>query len=205
MSRKINCIYCNNEFIRSYNVKKHKNEFCSRKCMLLYGNFIYPCGNCNKEVTRKRAQYISSKSGKIFCNSSCAATYNNTHKTKGTRVSKLERYLQERLISIYPNINFMFNDKNAINSELDIYLPNLKLAFELNGIFHYEPIYGNEKLKQIKNNDVRKFQACLEENIELVTIDISNLKYFKEDKATLYLNIITKIIENKLNRVSDSN
>ena len=136
-----------------------------------------------------------------FCSQSCAASYNNTHKTTGTRVSKLEIYLQKNLSRIY-KFEFKFNSKEEINSELDIYIPSLKLAFELNGIFHYEPIFGQEKLAQIQNNDERKFQACLENNIELCTIDASSLKYFKEQKAKKYLDIIINIINSQ---IEDSN
>lgn len=91
----------------------------------------------------------------------------------------------------------LFNDKTTINSELDIYIPSLKLAFELNGIFHYEPIYGKDKLSKIENNDSRKIQACNERNIEICIIDISSLKNFKPHKANSFLNIITNIISKK--------
>ena len=91
----------------------------------------------------------------------------------------------------------VFNSKEIINSELDIYLPKLKLAFELNGIFHYESIYGQNKLDQIQNNDNRKFQACLEQGIEICIIDSSQQKYFKKETSQKYLDIITNIINNK--------
>ena len=91
----------------------------------------------------------------------------------------------------------MFNDKQTINSELDIYIPSLKLAFELNGIYHYEPIHGQHKFNQIQNNDNRKFQACLENNIELCIIDSSGLKYNKPEKFKKYFDIIKAIINSK--------
>ena len=71
---------------------------------------------------------------------------------------------------------------------------DLKIAFELNGIFHYEPIYGKEKLESIKNNDDRKFQACLEKGIEFCVIDTSGSKSFKPERDRKYLNIIEDII-----------
>ena len=85
---------------------------------------------------------------------------------------------------------------------MDIYIPSLNLAFELNGIFHYEPIYGKDKLDQITNNDNRKFQACLERKIELVIIDSSSLNYFKPGKAKKYLDIIINIINLKIDEKS---
>lgn len=135
---------------------------------------------------------------KKFCNHSCSAAYNNTHKTKGCRRSKLEIYLESQLKLLFPNLDLRFNEKSAINSELDIYIPSLKLAFELNGIFHYEPIYGADKLSQIQNNDNRKFQACLERGIELCIIDTSTYSYFKEQTAKKYLEIVLNIIRSKL-------
>jgi len=66
------------------------------------------------------------------------------------------------------------------------------------GFFHYEPIYGAQKLLDIQNNDSRKFQACLEKGIEFVTIDSSALKNFKIKNATKYLDIIKNIIDAKL-------
>ena len=127
----------------------------------------------------------------------CHLNVYNTHKESGTRVSKLELFLQEELQKIY-SYGFHFNRKDTINSELDIYIPELKLAFELNGIFHYEPIYGTEKLNQIKNNDNRKFQACLEKEIELCIIDTSWIKYNKNENFIKVLDIIKTIISNKL-------
>ena len=133
-----------------------------------------------------------------FCSSSCAATYSNAHKTKGTRRSKLEVWLEAQLPLKYPDLVFHFNRKDAIDGELDIYIPSINLAFELNGIFHYEPIYGKDKLNQIRNNDTRKFQACIEKGIELCIIDTSKQTYFKEQTARKYLDIVTNIIDIKI-------
>ena len=110
---------------------------------------------------------------------SCAGTYNNTHKTHGTRRSKLEVWIEEQLTKLYPNLEIHFNQKDTINSELDIYIPSMKIAFELNGIFHYEPIFGEDQLNKIQNNDHRKFAACHEAGISLCVIDTSGQKYFK--------------------------
>ena len=196
-----NTFYNDAKYIKSIIKRKiNGGKFCSLQCANRATNHSKDksingnCSQCNLPLVRAPYQKRQSKSGRIFCSKSCAATYNNTHKTTGTRRSKLEIWLEEQLKMGFPNIQFIYNNKEIINSELDIYLPSLKIAIELNGIFHYEPIYGQDKLSSIQNNDDRKFQACLEKNIELVIIDVSGLKYFKPQNAQKYLDIILNII-----------
>ncbi len=161
-----------------------------------------PCGYCGAEVSRVRFAHENSKSGHVFCNRTCAVTYNNTHKTTGIRRSKLEMWLEAQLRVLYPDLTLLACDKTTINSELDLYFPDLKLAFELNGILHYEPIYGPEKLAQIQNNDHRKFAACIENSISLCIIDSSHMKHFKESKAASFLALMTNIIDQKLSEIA---
>lgn len=183
-----------------HQIKKTNHSFCSKACH--NANQIKKCSvncaECSVEILKVKSALKRSKSGNYFCSSSCAASYNNKHKTKGTRVSKLEVWLAAQLSVSHPELIIHYNQKDIIGSELDIYFPSLKLAFELNGIFHYEPIYGPEKLLQIQNNDGRKFQACLEHGIELCIIDTSSQKYFKPQTAQKFLNIIQDIVEKKI-------
>lgn len=209
------CYNCNNSFkkkkkyinlvlsnyVNEQGIEFNKScKFCCMSCKNEYGSKLHSeivsCKNCHTEYKKLNSEI--KKYPNHFCSNSCAATYNNTHKTHGNKRSKLEKYLEEQLISLYPNLQFDFNKKDTINSELDIYIPLFKLAFELNGIFHYEPIFGPEKLSQIQNNDQRKFQACIENNIELVLIDSSSMKNFKKERADNFLNIISNIINQKI-------
>ena len=111
-------------------------------------------------------------------------------------------YCQEKLPLDFPQLTFVFNGKEIIKSELDIYLPQLRLAIELNGIVHYEPIYGSDKFEKIKNNDQNKTIACYEQGIELAIIDTSTLKYNKESKFIPFYDKIKKIINQNLNRLT---
>ncbi len=174
----------------------YKGRYCSKVCRLTRPSTAqeHECQQCHVKVMRIPSQV----GGKVFCSQSCSATYHNTHKTHGTRRSKLEVWLEQELAKRYPALDIHYARKDAINGELDIYVSSIRLAFELNGIFHYEPIYGANKLAQIKNNDQRKYQACIERGIELCTIDTSSFKYFKADRAKPYLDIITKLIDLKL-------
>ena len=177
-----------------------KGSFCSRTC--IYENKTkkvkIPCKQCGSMVSRLLCEAKSSVSGFVFCNRSCSAKYNNAHKKTGLRRSKLEMWIESELTTKYPNLEIHFNKTDTINSELDVYIPSLKLAVELNGIFHYEPIFGESKLVYTQNNDARKFQACLGRGIELCIIDTSGQTYFKQSSSMKYLNIITEIINRKL-------
>ena len=200
------CYCCGNTFNKSKHIiqmalnpnSQKKNMYCSRKCQFLsqVTKKNVTCLNCGKDFLKKLSDVKKTKHH--FCSQSCAATYNNTHKKHGTRKSKLEVWLETKLTEAYPDLDIHFNRKDAINSELDIYFPSLKLGFELNGIYHYEPIHGDDKLQKIQNNDDRKFQACLEHGIELCIIDSSQQKYFKEKTSQKYLNIINGIINLRL-------
>jgi hypothetical protein len=158
--------------------------------------FLYAeCAFCKKPVVRKKIETSRNKSSRLFCNRSCAAKYNNCHKSHGTRRSKLEAWIESELVKLYPSLEFHFNQKDAINSELDIYIPSLRLAFELNGIYHYEPIHGAEKLATSQNNDSRKLQACIERGISFCTIDTSASKSFKPERDQKYLDLICQLID----------
>ena len=207
------CVICGKHFfmrkrtilVIMFNRNTHSGVglYCSFKCL---GNALSEkrgtkhttCANCGKPIVRNKSHLKKIKNS--FCNRSCAATYNNTHKKTGSRRSKLEIWLETKLREMYPGLEILYCDKTAINSELDIYIPSLNLAFELNGVYHYEPIHGQDKFEQIQNNDNRKFQACIERGIELAIIDVSNLKYFKESNCLKYLGIIKKIIDSKQSR-----
>jgi len=202
---KLQCYYCQKPFFRKkkyilFEKKHNKREcrFCNQKC--LNKNKIkklqFNCTNCGKEIEKRIKERYKPKSN-FFCSQSCAATYNNKNKQYGTRRSKLEIWLENKLKLAYPSLEIYFNKKEIINSELDIYIPSLNLAFELNGIFHYKPIYGEKKFQQIQNNDNLKKTECCKLNINLQIIDTSKLQYFKEQNCQKYLDLIQNIIDSR--------
>jgi len=133
-----------------------------------------------------------------LCSHSCSTIHFNKNKTTGNRRSNLEKWIEGQLLILYPNLEFHFNRKDTISSELDIYIPSINVAFELNGIFHYEPIYGVNKLEKTQINDISKTKACHDAKINLCIIDTSGQKYFKESTSKQYLDIITNIINDNL-------
>lgn len=113
--------------------------------------------------------------------------------------SKLEKYIEPRLKVLYPNLRISFNNRKALGGpELDIYIPKLKLAFELNGEHHYSPIYGHEKLAQIQDQDIRKISLCEELGIYLVPLDTRKANPFSEAHGEVFLAILDSHISSHL-------
>lgn len=172
-------------------------KFCSLKCSGLHyskrSSKQVTCANCGKWFVKVFSSIKPNSNN--FCTQSCSASFNNRNKKYGTRRSKLEMWLEVKLQQAYPGLTFIFNGKEAIGSELDIYIPSLKLAFELNGIFHFEPVFGKDKLDKTKRNDENKFQRCQEVGVSLCVIDTSAQKSFTEKSSLKYLNIIKEVLE----------
>lgn len=200
------CHYCKCTFYISKNIalaklngtKKNGVKYCSPKCYYASKNSSakIECRQCGGILIKQKYEFKRSKNH--FCSRSCSASYNNIHKKFGIKRSKLEKFLEENLIKTYPHLEIHFNRKDTINSELDIYIPSLKIAFELNGIFHYKPIYGENKLKSIQNNDFQKLKKCEEKEIKLNIINTYNNENLKNKD---YLNIILNLINEKLNQI----
>ena len=199
------CNSCNSLF----DVKKAKLKYgiktgfnvgiyCSKKCGDIgkIKSMKVECCYCKTEFTKHRNQI--KKTNNNFCSRSCAATYNNTHKTKGNRRSKLEIWIEDKLKDLYPKLEIGFSCKNVINSELDIYIPSIKLGIEINGIHHSKPIYGKDKLEQVKANDIKKLALCKLNKIELLSLDTTTQLRFKEETSIAFLDIIRNAIDVKL-------
>lgn len=199
------CLCCNTDFKlqkKAYVCYLNGNykgsiKYCSKACSskMQQTKVEKECMNCGCIVYRQLCQLKKTKNS--FCSKSCAAKFNNKNKSFGTRRSKLEAWIEENLKSKY-KFDIVFNGKTTIGSELDVYIPSLKLAFELNGIFHYEPIFGKTKLDSVINNDSMKYKACIDNNIDLCIIDVSGSKRFKPERDIKYLEIIENIIKTRL-------
>jgi len=181
----LKCEYCQKTFYRTKNyvlcaIKGNSHSslrFCSNHCKFLtqYRNIKLKCDQCNKEIIKKPSHINGFV--KHFCSQSCAAIYHNIHKTTGYRRSKLEFYLENHLKKEFPNLNIQFNDRKTIGFELDIYIPSLNLAFEINGIHHYQPIYKNYQ-RTIEIDQLKPI-LCNKLNIQLHTFNVSSIKIFQ--------------------------
>ncbi len=173
-------------------------KYCNKPCMNEYkklGEYV-TCVQCGVVFYKKLSEIKKTKSGRHFHSQSCAATYNNTHKTHGTRRSKLEQLIEDYIKANYKELNVQFNDKTIIGSEIDILIPDHNIAIEINGIYHYKPIHGEEKLRKIQAMDKIKIDKCEEMGITLHIIDTSSHTYVTEKSSKKYLDMIDNILVN---------
>ena len=108
-----------------------------------------------------------------------------------------------KLSERFSDLPVVYNDRSTLPGglELDIYVPSLKVAFEINGPAHYKPIFGPEALKITQNKDKLKRRHCDDLGIKLFEVDISDMprfKHFNLEKHTKFiLGAVKTEIENK--------
>lgn len=201
----LECFHCKSIFYIQKNyiqcALKGKSNSCGKLCSIKCRTAFFDkrlevkCDQCGKIFKKRKSQV--KKYNHNFCSPHCSGIYSAAHKIYGCNRSKLEKWLQTQLTNLYPNLEIFYNSTSAIGIELDIYIPKLNLAFELNGIFHYEPIFGKEKLEKTKKNDERKLLICEEKKINLYVINTSSQKYFKETTSQKFLTKIKELIDSK--------
>lgn len=206
----LNCFVCLKRYdfaLKFYNLRKKRspnsNNYCSHTChnKSRIKNNQVACDECGKLFLKNLFQIIKTKHN--FCTKSCSATYQNKHKIIGIRRSKLEKFIEQQISQYFPQTKCLFNDHTAIGSELDIYLSDLKLAIQINGITHYQPIYGQKKFDKIKNGDFCKRIQCDLHHIKLFEIDVSRDTNFDKTKNSRW-NEIKSIIDLNLMQIKGS-
>ncbi len=215
----LTCSVCGKEFVRTNtlykntNTKLNKLPVCSRKCVAIKRQQIWAqnptysakhieinCRHCSKKIIRLEKDHRSSqlKRGCLpFCSKSCVGKYMSKFRIPYFR-SKLEIWIEEKLTEQFPTLVIKYNDRLTIDGELDIYIPSLELAFEINGICHYQPIYGQKVFAYRQIKDKEKIKECTTKRIELYTIDCRNSKFSDKIKSQSYLDFITQKIRERM-------
>jgi len=103
-----------------------------------------------------------------------------------------EQLLYEFISKILPNEKIINNDRTIINPfELDVYVPNKKIAFEYNGLW-----YHSEKNGKDKDYHINKTNKCGEKGIRLIHI-FEDEWIFKRKIVEERIKYILNIVENK--------
>lgn len=147
------------------------------------GHYKMHCPHCNSDFILRNTYYFYNRS-KI--NHEICTNCNPPHKG----YSVVEKELLNYVSSIYSE-TIIENDRSVINPyELDIYLPDLHLAIEFNGLYWH----SNE---QKPNNYHRmKSDLCREKGIHLIHV-------FEDDwvnKQSIIKSVISNFVNNTVNR-----
>lgn len=198
---KLQCLYCNEEFFLEKHrvqraIERGTGKYCSQTCARHARRTSQEvlCANC-KALFRKHGVELK-RTSSHFCSRSCSAQYNNRCKNFGaTRRSKAEDYLCALIREDFPHITITQNDRSLLPSglEVDVFIPNIKLAIELNGPIHYFPLYGESKFRKIQAADAMKQIEIQSVGCSLLVINTSEYGYFKKAKAMLSLYYANRI------------
>jgi len=160
--------------------RSSSNIFCSKECAHKFNTakkinrIDVKCSNCNNDLKITKGRLKNYKF--YFCDRKCQNQYAPKF-AAGINRSKLELYLETRLRSIC-DFELFFNNTVVLDGlELDIWIPSINMAFEINGITHYAPIFGKKKFDRTKKSDDKKLLLCKQKGIELVTIDCRSKKF----------------------------
>ena len=153
--------------------------FCSKGCRAKSQQRRHTdnCKVCGTEVTRLMSQVRKSISGNIFCGPHCGSIWSNWQGPKFDNPSKLETSIIAQLQKDFPKLKFVASDNKVISSQLDIWIPKLNLAIEINGPHHYTPLRGEVgKYLATLKNDLRKYKAAVDAGIRLFVLNSSEQK-----------------------------
>jgi very-short-patch-repair endonuclease len=167
------------EYIKN-NIKNYQCEYVSHVNKDMYG--------CNIEYTlrclRKKEIFnigYSSLRIRILNNLEISPFFREEHGT-----SSMEKELYEFIKNNY-NSDILVNRKDIIKPhELDIYLPNLKLSFEFNGL------YWHNELNKNKNYHLNKTEECEKQGIKLIHIYEDEWSFKQDIVKSRILNLLGK-------------
>lgn len=109
--------------------------------------------------------------------------------------SKLEKFLLESLIKDGYKVDF-HKEQSLLNTKLqiDLFLPTLNIAIEVDGPSHFKPVWGQENLKRNRGYDNKKTGLILGKG--LVLIRIKQTKDFSKARASTIYSILKTHITN---------
>jgi hypothetical protein len=117
--------------------------------------------------------------------------------------SKLEIYLFNNLLQDGYRVDF-HKEQTLSNTKLqiDLFLPTLNTAIEVDGLSHFEPVWGHDTLSRNQGYDNKKTGLILGKG--LVLIRIKQLKDFSPSRAKVLYNELKTILENIKTKFPDS-
>lgn len=108
--------------------------------------------------------------------------------------SKLEKYLLNKLINDSYKVDF-HKEQTLSNTKLqiDLFLPTMNLAIEVDGPSHFEPVWGDDSLKRNKKYDNKKEGLIIGKGWHLIRI--KQTKDFSKTRADVIYNELIQAIK----------
>jgi very-short-patch-repair endonuclease len=110
--------------------------------------------------------------------------------------SKMELYILEKLLSDGYKVDF-HKEQILVNTKLqiDLFLPTMDVAIEVDGPSHFEPVWGDDALQKNKKYDTKKNGIILGRGMILIRIKQS--KDFSKSRALIIYNELKELLSNK--------
>lgn len=110
--------------------------------------------------------------------------------------SKMELYILERLLIDGYKVDF-HKEQILVNTKLqiDLFLPTMDIAIEVDGPSHFEPVWGEDVLQKNKKYDTKKNGIILGRGMTLIRIKQS--KDFSKSRASIIYDQLKQLLSNK--------
>lgn len=116
--------------------------------------------------------------------------------------SKLEKYLLEALIK--DGFKTVFHQEQTLSNtklQIDIFIPSIDAAIEIDGPSHFEPVWGDDALKRNKSYDLKKEGLILGKGWFLIRI--KQTKDFSKTRSLMIYEKLKALLDHiKINRTN---
>ena len=155
-----------------------------------------------KEIKRKQKKIWSNKSEEEKANLKQAA--NNAIRQSSKLGSKLEKFLLSGLLENNVDTKFHY-EQTLVNTRLqiDLYIPSINLAIEVDGPSHFDPVWGQETLQKTKTYDNKKQGLIIGKGMKLVRI--KQEMDFSMSRSRLILDKLLLLVNQLSNNLTNEN
>lgn len=188
------CSFCNKEINnRPRCWIRGKEAYCDKICEAenKKDRIKIKCIICKKEFETTKLASIKRKT----CNRECWKEYFKQFilPKMNKRRSFGECFIAYMFkINFSTNLTIIENDRKQLDGfELDIFIPEMKVGIEYNGIHHYQPIQGDENLKRVVKIDRMKRGLAFKKGIKIYTI--KTLESHSRNTKVKLINIFSQI------------
>ena len=110
--------------------------------------------------------------------------------------SKLELYLLDRLLADGFKVDF-HKEQMLLTTKLqiDLLLPTMNIAIEIDGPSHFLPVWGDDTLKRNQKYDNKKSGLILGKGLRLIRI--KQLKDFSKSRADKLYDLLVSVLNNQ--------